>query len=481
MKHSFINCLFLFSITCNAPVDADERIGPAAQDRVTVQGQTLCTSDGEPLRGTTFFVDLWDVPDMRANEAKYRAYFESIFEEYNLNCVRICPWIGRWQYDLAGNEHHRTEYLYMIDTVVRWCAENNVYAIVNLHIEYNTPVEIAKAKAAWDVLAPRYKDQAHVVYELVNEPEPKSSLTVMSELHEHVRAIAPNTHLILFSHVAATQFSEESIEAAFAGIDFANASVGFHCYDSVLASTQQWDRSDELRAAGYPMICTEFISLTNNNDMPIEFESLMHCMMRAEDRKLAWISWGPFAQYHNTNKAGWTHDAVRYRPEFREQMIVFGIDLEDGPTWPTEDEYRLQCVWGDGYLTNTSSDPWSKTAITSDGDDESTVWVLERTDGNIYRLKSKLGDNVYLHGDFTDEETWRDVTTSDSHPDWGSQKHQLRRAGDNVFHIKCLWGNLYLTGRDIADPTETATTVRTAPLNPEWTSQQWRLIPVTDK
>lgn len=462
-------------------VDAEERTDGDQRGRVVLLDETLVTPDGERLRGTTFFVDLWDVPDMRANEDEYRAYFESIFDEYGLNCVRICPWIGKWQYDLAGNEHHRTEYLSMIDTVVEWCRRSGVYAIVNLHIEYNTPVELEKAKAAWNVLAPRYKDQPHVIYELVNEPEPESSLAVMSELYQHVRGIAPETHLILFSHVAATQYEEGAFEAACEGIDFGNASVGFHCYDSVLSSTKQWDRSNELRADGIPMICTEYLSLTNNNDMPINYEGMMHCMMRAEDRELAWISWGPFAQYHNPNKEGWTHEAIRYEPTFREQMSVFGIDWENGPTWPAEGAYRLQCVWGGGYLANTSVSPWAKTAMTSDADDQSTVWLLERIDGNIYRIRSELGDEVYLQGDFKDEALWRDVTTADSHADWTSQKYQMRRVEGDAFQIKCLWGDLYLTGRDVNDPDETETNVRTAPLNAEWTSQQWRLVPVGER
>ena len=450
-------------------------------ERVVIREGTLYAASGEMLRGTTFFLDVYDVADMRKNEAEYKEYFASIFDQSGLNCVRICPWFGRWQYDIATNEHHQAEYLYVLDKVVKWCAENGAYAIVNLHIEYNTPVDVAKAKAAWNVLGPRYRDQPHVIYELVNEPEPASSLAGMSDLFRHVRRIAPETHLILFSHVAATQLTEEKLRIASEGIDYTNASVGFHCYDSVLQSTVQWDRATELREAGYPMICTEFISLTNNNDMPISYEHLMHCMMRAEERGLAWISWGPFAQYRNANKAGWTHEAIRYDETFFEQLAQFGVDFANGPTWPEDGAYRLQCASGDGYLENPSGQPWANVEVSADDDSTATVWTLQRIDGNIYRLKSKHGTSSYLHGDFTDERAWLETKTADSHADWNSQNFQLRRVEQGLYRLKCLWGDQFLTGHGRNNESEPLKGVRTGPLNLDWKSQQWRLVPVTQQ
>ncbi len=213
--------------------------------------------------------------------------------------------------------------------------------------------------------------------------------------------------------------------------------------------------------------------------MPISYEHLMHCLMRAEERQLAWISWGPFAQYHNPNKKGWEHEAVRYSNQFEKQLERFGIDLDRGPKWPGDGSYRLQCVWGDGFLAVSSDQPWSNTQIVADSKNESTIWNLERIDGNIYRLKSSRGEDVYLHGDFENEETWRDVQTAESHPEWNSQKFQLLAVSGNVFQIKCLWGDLYLTGRNASDAGARETNIRTAPLNSEWTSQHWRLVPVT--
>lgn len=441
---------------------------------VIIKDATLKTHDGEMLRGTTYFFDLYDAKDLRENEKQYREYFDSIFEKHPLNCVRICPWIGNWSYDIVDNPEHQKEYLYAIDTLVEWCRLNDVYAIVNFHIQYNTEVKLDKAKAAWDILAPRYHDQPHVIYELVNEPEPKSSLAVMGELYQHVRKIAPKTHFIVYSHVAATQFSIENLAESSEGIDFKNASVGFHCYDNNLLHAAQWDHAEKLRKAGYPMICTEYISLTNNNHMPISYKHLMHCMMRAEERNLAWISWGPFAQYRNKFKKGWTHEAVRYAPEFDTQLKEFGLDLKTGPNWLANGQYDIQVDWGNGFLTNPSKEAWQTIEVTKDAKPGSR-WNLKRVDGNIYRIQSSIGEKVYLQGNFKNEEPWQDLQTADDHADWTSQKFQLLRVKEETYRIKCLWGDLYLTGRNVSDSEEKESNVRMAPLNKEWTSQHWRI------
>ena len=435
--------------------------------RVKVADGTLVSADSNALRGTTFFVDLYGVPDMREHEAKYHDYFNSIFKEHpELNCVRIGPWMGNWKYDLAGNEQHRTEYLYVIDKLVDWCAENDVYAIVNLHIQYKTTVDLEKAKGFWSLIAPRYKDRTHVVYELLNEPEPKSSLALSNQIYQHVKSLAPKTHQILFSHVAATQLTIEGLAEATEGVDFKNASIGFHCYDNVLLNTKQWDHAQKIREAGYPIICTEFISLTNNNDMPIQYDYLMHCMMRAEERRMAWISWGPFAQYRNPNKKGWTNNALRYSPDFAAAMQRYGIDLENGPQWPVDGDYRLRCIDSNQYLSRPGDGEW--TAVTLGKNDPHAIWKLYRFDGNNYRIVSVKDEKIALHGKFDDDKTWQEAVTAELNTDWNSQKFQLLRTGKDTFMIRCRWGELYLTGSDGK--------VRTAPLNGELT-QHWKLEP----
>jgi hypothetical protein len=455
-----------------------EPVAAKEPTRVKVTNGTLTTPDGDPLRGATFFVDLGGVSDMRENEAKYHQYFKSIFQDHKLNCVRICPWMGVWKYDLAGNEQHRRDYLYAIDRVVKWSAGSGVYAVVNLHTQYNTKVDLTKAKAFWSVLAPRYKDSTHVIYDLTNEPEPTSSLAVVAELHKFVKSQAPDAHQILFSHVAATQLKPDELKTVTSGVDFSNASIGFHCYDNVLLNTVQWDHAAKLQEAGYPVICTEFISLTNNNDMPISYDHLMHCMMRAEERKMAWISWGPFAQYRNPNKKDWDHKTLRYSLDFTRALIRYGIDFSKGPQWPQNGRFRLQCVETGQYLVRTSDEPWKKVTLAKDTGGKLGVWMFKRFDGNMYRIHGGETDSLCLHGKFEDDQTWQEAVTATANAEWNSQKFQLLRTGKETYQIKCRWGDLYLTSDKSNDEAKTAS-VRTGPLTHEL-SQHWRLLPMRD-
>lgn len=96
----------------------------------------------------------------------------------------------------------------------------------------------------WNIVAPRYANRTHVFYELMNEPVQWSAaeykakdIRRMKVLFDRVRAVAPRTHLVLGSF--ATHYSSEdrtmrdvAYEMKDAGIDFSNASLGFHPYNA---------------------------------------------------------------------------------------------------------------------------------------------------------------------------------------------------------------------------------------------------------
>ena len=456
-----MRCIAFLLLLATAIAHADEL------PRVKIADGTLVAPDGRPLRGVPFFMDIYGVPDMHKNEDKYHEYFNSIFKQHDLNCVRLGLWMGDWKYDIAGDEKLREEYLYAFDKTVDWCEENDIYAVVNLHIRYKTTVDLEKAKAFWSIIAPRYKDRTHVIYELLNEPEPKSSIAANADLYQHVKSLAPDTHQILFSHVAATQLKPAELADATKGVDFTNASIGFHCYESVLLNTVQWDHAQKIRKAGFPVICTEFISLTNNNDMPIDYDHLMHCMMRAEERKMAWISWGPFAQYRNPNKKDWTHNALRFSGDFTAAKRRYGVDFKNVPQWPSDGVVRFQNVHTGNYLAREDENAWNAVKLVPKGDSASTAWKLERFDGNNYRIRSSDTETIFLHGKFDDDRTWLPTITGEAHADWNSQKFQLLRTGDDTYQIRCRWGELYLTAAKEG--------VRTAPLTNEL-NQHWTLI-----
>jgi endoglucanase len=58
----------------------------------------------------------------------------------------------------------------LLRTVVDYCAEKEVYVAIDWHYVAHTYDHVASTSAFWRYMAPRFKDDTHVIYELFNEP-----------------------------------------------------------------------------------------------------------------------------------------------------------------------------------------------------------------------------------------------------------------------------------------------------------------------
>ena len=327
------------------------------RDRVSITADNNVVSDtGQPLRGAPFFLDLFSIFEtqtngnvvggMQANEALYRQYFSEMVTEYNINTVRIAPWLGVWETMQVEDQYydsHKSEFVYMVDTVVDWAEEEGIYAIVNLHTRFGTDADLQRMKDFWDVFAPRYKDKTHVIYELTNEPKTQfwtednivqrrinindpdliedydsNTLiqTSMAPLYQHVRAIAPDTHLILWSPNNPSSLPLQDIIDSSTGIDYSNASVGFHIYEFTLDKKSQWDIADTYRD-NFPTMLTEFYSLTHADNYPIDYAHLITNLKTAEERGYSWVQWGPTANYANLNQKI-THNEIKFSDLYKD-------------------------------------------------------------------------------------------------------------------------------------------------------------------
>jgi len=329
------------------------------RDRVSITADNnVVTDSGQPLRGAPFFLDLFSIFEtdtrggvvggMQANEDLYREYFGRVVRDYNMNAVRISPWIGVWetmQVEDQFYESHQSEFIYMVDTVVDWAEEEGIYAIVNLHTRFGTDATLERMIDFWDIFAPRYKDKTHVIYELTNEPktqywtdenivqrrinindpslvenyDPNTLIqTSMAPLCNHVRGIAPDTHLILWSPNNPSSLPLEDIQNNSDSIDYSNASVGFHIYEFTLDKKAQWDIADSYRE-NFPAVLTEFYSLTRADNYPIDYAHLTTNLKTAEERGYSWIQWAPTFNYANLNQQ-LTHDDVKFSQKYKDAV-----------------------------------------------------------------------------------------------------------------------------------------------------------------
>ena len=171
----------------------------------------------------------------------------------------------------------------VLDQWVDMAAQYGFYVIIDYHpVGGHDPED---ALAWWAEVAPRYKDRKHVIYELINEPsfgftdnynnsKNPGLIDLEKDLYQVVRSLAPNTHIILWSFAHVHGDALTSVQSG-AGINYANASVGFHIYSF------QSTNVDNLQT-NYPVMQTE---IGGNNTG--EYNTGIGYM---EARNLSWIT-----------------------------------------------------------------------------------------------------------------------------------------------------------------------------------------------
>lgn len=453
--------LLILTMSMIALLTAD--IFAQMRGRVQINNGHVVADNGKTLRGAPFFLSIWDVPDMRDNEATYKAYFEDVVNDYHMNVVRIAPWLGDWTYMVKGEpyyENHKTDYLYMMDKVVDWAEDMGIYAVVTMCTGFGTAPEIGKSKDWWDAVAPRYKNKTHVIFEVVNEPNLNDYDTskayaeeTMDDIYHHVRSLAPNTHLILWSPNNATKISISELQSSSTGantIDYDNASFGFHVYEWVLGNPIEWNHAESIRQAGFPVICTEFFSFTDANYIPLDYDFMMDNIGFAEERGMSWMQWGPMFHYRNSDKPGWTHNAIKFSQTYLNELANHGIShwAKDtgGDSGFVGDKHIKSTSSGAHYLTASTADvSWSSVKGVVDKGWTSQDWELINVSGQVYQIRNVWSGYLLTAPNQSDE--WIPLV---QHPDsgWTSQQWYIIEQNNGKHVIKNVWNDMVLTSQN---------------------------------
>lgn len=306
----------------------------AMRGRPIIVDGHLRAENGTPLRMAAFLADVFfDIPDMQANESLFRDYFTTVSVTYHMNGVRITPWMGQYDVDV-DDPTNQARLIYFIDKLVDWAEEDGIYAVVNNHTQYNTTINYTVWQKFWNIFGDRYKDKTHVIYEITNEPEPTSADTHMTNMYNYVRAMAPNTHIIVWSFADAYDLNT-TLLGNHSGINYSNASVGYHVYYEL--GTGRWDHMETIKNTGpYPIIATEFHSLTNANDLPIDYQYLMTNIKNAEAKNESWMQWAPQATYRTVSKDPDWEEGNRFSPTYLSQLDAYGITF-----WPADNQTSM--------------------------------------------------------------------------------------------------------------------------------------------
>ena len=323
---------FLAGLLCGTAALAAE------PGRPFIVNNSLCAADGQKLRGDSlFFTDT--TRNNRGDEFTLTAQAWSENAHLGFNIRRL--WAS------GGTEPTDAAKLAKLDQCVDLAARAGQYVIIVYGPSSTKPIGTDNHREFWDIVAARYKNRTHVIYELANEPpetwptnnEETDAFTGGIPMANRVRKLAPDTPIILFS-LAKTprtpsyyQKFEDGFRAKY-GVawSWANALVGFHGYYLASAAQMQavkdkWpclntETPTYYRGDGEKTVFGQFVyAIEDNWDQIVIMEKLGiswinfdHCtrIPYGEPAPAPWMRWifrdfytGPFADYMVKKNVAW--------------------------------------------------------------------------------------------------------------------------------------------------------------------------------
>ncbi|MCF8714711.1 T9SS type A sorting domain-containing protein [Joostella atrarenae] len=159
-------------------------------------------------------------------------------------------------------------------------------------------------KQFWQVVAPRYKDNPNVIYEITNEPlfnfteyyninqgdyyntNGTSFKNDLLEIYDQVRADAPERQVIMFSFNGIHQSTmENAINAYRNDIDWDKTSVGYHMYQ------QDNGQLPRKLSRNYRMICTEWDYANSGHSYVKTVDGYEENSQTLELYQHSWLDW----------------------------------------------------------------------------------------------------------------------------------------------------------------------------------------------
>ncbi len=250
--------------------------GGLVRNRVQVAGGSVLADDGQPLR----FVSA----RMRLSEwtpyVSQQSWWQQMHDVGKFNGVRLMA-----GFSYGPDTYTISQLQSMIDIAVANASATGMYLLIDDHDECCANQNLTTDTAFWNGIAPRYKNNTNVIYEAKNEPNYFDTTTNYGSsgtgytgyekaIYGVIRSQAPNTHIIMWTTSQpydVSQATELGWYSSASSISYTNASVGVHPYNTVsgdggCTSTTSCvpyiNRLKAVQAAGYPVILTEFDSLT---------------------------------------------------------------------------------------------------------------------------------------------------------------------------------------------------------------------------
>jgi hypothetical protein len=243
--------------------------------RFLIKDKKIYTDTGKPIRGASM-----DIRKQTSPVCTQQATWDS-YRKAGINISRIDI-----KTDTDGQGRPISQQVPFIDKAVECAAKANMY--IQMHPSINPgKYDLKQLNDFWSVVAPRYANRAHVVYEMYNEPTAWGQTASWTDatirdfrgIYDIIRKSAPDTHVILFStaNLAPDATSWRTVPERFdkygsGPMNWSNVSIGFHHYPQTykFGDPNGFGGLQALRDLGYLLWmteCNDFIGDVPSNDI----------------------------------------------------------------------------------------------------------------------------------------------------------------------------------------------------------------------
>lgn len=261
--------------------------------KLQVKNSKLCDKNGTPVQlrgmsthGVQWFTNIYTDPNA----------ISTLVDSWNINVLRIAMYVQENGY-ATGDVKSDLEWNTYIDSVSSLCAKKGIYCIIDWHIltpgDPLADANYSKAMQFWNYMSKKHAKDAHVLYEICNEPNggDVSWPRVREYGRKIIEAIRENdkNSVVL---VGTPVWSQDIDVAALAQIDDNDVMYTMHFYAGTHGKSFR-QRGDRAMQAPYnaPIFITEFGTSDASGDNGFFKDATIDWLTWASQHNLSWCNW----------------------------------------------------------------------------------------------------------------------------------------------------------------------------------------------
>ncbi|MCF8714701.1 cellulase family glycosylhydrolase [Joostella atrarenae] len=311
---SFTLVMFLLVVSCksNHVSEKEKKINENESSRIDEVPKakgTLLSQKGEIIRAAPIAIGKSNFMKETINMARDQKAYSNL-KNIGYNAVRLC-WVDPW-FKREGKEYWNVdEILPIIDEAVSYTRALDMTLIIDYHEvgEYVKSRGFGMMEEFWEKVAPRYKNNQHVIYELNNEQTwelkdylSKDFKTTMERVYKNVRKKAPNRQIIMFSFNSLAYDCKKIVDD-YEWIDWDYTTVGFHMYGQPNGDLEREEANFKNLIKNYSVICTEWDYIGAPFDKPEEpylyIKNFFDVKVMSEIFEKSGISWADWRGWND--------------------------------------------------------------------------------------------------------------------------------------------------------------------------------------